>query len=216
MGDFDSWAQRRGVPSPYLQLTLPADPTLKNNIASLCLQCGLPTYDAKKDSLPQQMVALMMARKIRILFIDEFNHLLVVNRVEARKNLIFFKLLSGPPMSLILVGFGTHESMNAINMDPQTSSRFQIFELQQWGADEEFRSFLASYEKYLPLRFPSNLASKDIVNFFASMVEPTTRNVINRIKFAAMNAILDGSERIDVDILKHSVHIPDLSSIYEC
>lgn len=213
--DCESWAHRQGVPAPYLQLKLPSDPTLKNNISALCNQCGLSTHSVTKDALPKPLELLFKARKIRMLLVDEFNHLLAVNRIEARKNLNFFKLISGPPMSLILVAFGTHDAMHAIRMDIQLSSRFQVFELEQWRPDEEFRSFLASYEKCLPLMYPSNLASKEIVDYFVNQLEPTTRNIVNRLKWAAMTAILEGSERISIDVLERSDFLPDLSSVYE-
>lgn len=62
---------------------------------------------------------------------------------------------------------------------------------------------------------PSNLASKEIVDYFVNQLEPTTRNIVNRLKWAAMTAILEGSERISIDVLKRSDFLPDLSLVYE-
>jgi hypothetical protein len=213
--DSDSWAQRLDLPRPYLQLRLSPEPTLKSNINSICRECGLPPYENRKDNLPPEVVNTLKARKVRILFIDEFNHLLAVSRAEAIKNLNFFKEISGPPMSLTLIGFGTHEAMHAIKMDVQLSSRFQELNLEAWRPNEEFRSFLASYERFLPLKLPSNLASKEIVNFLTTQIDPTTRNITHRIKWAAMSAILEGAERISVDILQRTNHLPDLTPAYE-
>ncbi|WP_330566025.1 TniB family NTP-binding protein [Pseudomonas yamanorum] len=138
-----------------------------------------------------------------------------MNRVEQRKNLNFFKNLSGPPLSLNIIAFGTHEALNAINLDTQLISRFQIFELPQWKPDEELRAFLASYEKFMPLRLPSNLASKEIVHFLSTTLELTTRNIVNRLKWAAMLAIIDGTEKIQVENLTTATSVPDLTGVYE-
>lgn len=213
--DCESWAQRHGEPLPYLQLTLPPEPTLKTTISALCERFDLTTSYASKGSLPVQFQFLLKTKKIRGLFIDEFNHVLAANRVEVRKLLNFFKNLSGPPWSLDLIAFGTNEAMHAVKMDIQLSSRFQIFEIPLWSADEEFRAFLATYEKYLPLARPSNLASREIVTYLTKKLEPTTRNIINRLKWAAMTAVVEGAECITLDILDRSETLPDLLSVYE-
>lgn len=213
--DCDSLAQRQGTAPPYIEIRLSPEPTLANNIKTLCEQFGVSVTQVRKDTLPIQLALLIKARGVKGLLIDEFNHLLALNRVEMRKNLNFFKILSGPPMSLDIIGFGTHEALNAINMDIQLSSRFQIFELEQWRHDEEFRSFLASYEKFIPLHQPSNLASRDIMNFLTAKIESTTRNVVNRLKWAAMLAIVEGTEKIDLDNLGRANTLPDILSVYE-
>lgn len=213
--DCDSWAQRQNIAPPYLEFKLSPEPTLINNINSICEQFGVSVPHIRKDTLPNQLNLLIKARGVRGILIDEFNHLLAVNKIEMRKNLNFFKNVSGPPLSLDIIGFGTHESLHAINHDIQLSSRFQVFELKQWRADDEFRSFLASYEKYIPLHFPSNLAGRDIVNYLAGGIESTTRNVINRLKWAAMLAIIEGTEKIDLDNLGRASTLPDILSAYE-
>jgi len=213
--DCSNWAQRNASPPPHIELKLSAEPTLANNINSICDQHGITVPNFRKDTLPIQLVLLLKARRIKLLLIDEFNHLLAVNRSEQRKNLNFFKNLSGPPTSLHIVACGTHEALHAVNMDIQLSSRFQVMELHQWTANEEFRAFLASYERVLPLRLPSNLASKEFVNFFSSKTDSTTRNIVNRLKWAAMATIIEGKEKIEIESLEKASSLPDLLSIYE-
>ncbi|VVP87734.1 TniB family NTP-binding protein [Pseudomonas fluorescens] len=213
--DSESWSQRQAIAPGHIILKLSAEPTLANIIRTLCEQFGITNFNLRKDDIPAELSLIMRARGIKFILIDEFHHLLTVNRVEQRKNLNFFKNLSGPPLSLNIIAFGTHEALNAINLDIQLLSRFQVFELPQWKPNDELRAFLASYEKYMPLRLPSNLASKEIVQFLSTTLELTTRNIVNRLKWAALQAITDGTEKIQLENLTNATSIPDLTSIYE-
>ena len=213
--DAKNWAQRRSIATPHITLRLSADPTLTNVIKSICEKFGIAALSTRKDEIPSEIVKIMQARQIKTILIDEFNHLLSVNRTEQRKNLNFFKNLTGPPLSLNIIAFGTHEAFNAIKLDIQLLSRFQVFELNCWQPGDELRAFLASYEQFLPLRHPSNLSSRSFIDFFTASLEPTTRNIVNRLKWAAMSSILNGTERILIDTLEKATSLPDLTGEYD-
>lgn len=213
--DSDTWSQRNEVPSTHIELRLSAEPTLANIIRALCEQFGTPPFSHRKDDVPAELKLLLRARGIKIILIDEFNHMFAVNRTEQRKVLNFFKNLSGPPLSLNIIAFGTHEALNAISVDTQLKSRFQVFELSHWKPGDELRAFLASYEKFIPLKLPSNLASKEIIQFLSTALDPTTRNIVNRLKWAAMLAIIEGTERIECDNLDRAHYLPDITKAYE-
>jgi len=213
--DSDTWSQRNEAPSTHIELRLSAEPTLANIIRALCEQFGTPPFSHRKDDVPAELKLLLRARGIKIILIDEFNHMFAVNRTEQRKILNFFKNLSGPPLSLNIIAFGTHEALNAISVDTQLKSRFQVFELSHWKPGDELRAFLASYEKFIPLKLPSNLASKEIIQFLSTSLDPTTRNIVNRLKWAAMLAIIEGTERIECDNLDRAHYLPDITKAYE-
>lgn len=194
--DSENWSQRNMASPAHIELKLSADPTLANIIRTLCEQFGTNPFNHRKDDVPAELKLLLRSRGIKIILIDEFNHLFSVNRTEQRKVLNFFKNLSGPPLSLNIIAFGTSEALNAISVDTQLESRFQVFELSHWRPGDELRAFLASYEQFLPLKLPSNLASKEIVEFISTSLDPTTRNIVNRLKWAAMLAIMEGTEKI--------------------
>jgi hypothetical protein len=213
--DSDTWSQRNEASSSHIELRLSAEPTLANIIRALCEQFGTPPFSYRKDDVPAELQLLLRARGIKIILIDEFNHMFAVNRTEQRKILNFFKNLSGPPLSLNIIAFGTHEALNAISVDTQLKSRFQVFELSHWKPGDELRAFLASYEKFIPLKLPSNLASKEIIQFLSTSLDPTTRNIVNRLKWAAMLAIIEGTERIECDNLDRALYLPDITKAYE-
>jgi hypothetical protein len=213
--DSDNWSQRSGTPTAHIELRLSAEPTLANIIGALCEQFGTSSFHHRKDDIPAELKLLFRSREVKIILIDEFNHMFAVNRTEQRKILNFFKNLSGPPLSLNLIAFGTHEALNAISIDTQLKSRFQVFELCHWQPGDELRAFLASYEQFIPLKLPSNLASKEIVHFLSTSLDPTTRNIVNRLKWAAMLAIIEGTEKIQCDNLDRASYLPDITQAYE-
>lgn len=212
--DSNNQAQRNMETATHIELRLSSDPTLATIIRALCEKFGSDSFISRKDDVPSELVLLMRARGIKVLLVDEFNHMLAANRTEQRKILNFFKNISGPPLSLSVIAFGTPEALNAINVDTQLKSRFQVFELSHWVAGEEFRAFLASYEQFIPLRYPSHLASQEIVQFLLTSFEATTRNIVNRLKWAAMLAIIEGTEKVDLDNLARANFLPDITEAY--
>jgi chromosomal replication initiation ATPase DnaA len=212
--DCNNLAQRKMEGSIHVEFRVGADPTLVNVIGAICEKFGTSGFNPRKDDIPPELVLLIRARGIKILLIDEIQHVLVANRTEQKKILSFFKNLSGPPVSLSIIATGTQEALNAITSESPLKSRFQVFELLRWTDGEELRAFLASYEQFLPLKLPSNLASQEIVHFFLTSFDPTTRQIVNRLKWATMLALLEGTEKIELDNLTRANLIPDITEAY--
>ena len=77
-------------------------------------------------------------------------------------------------------------------------------ELTPWSINEEFRSFLAAFECVIPLRKPSNLAQRVIVEFLIAQSAGLTGDVARLINGGAELAILDKSEKITLEHLEHA------------
>ena len=89
-----------------------------------------------------------------------------------------------------------------VSSDPQIASRFEPFHLPRWREDEAFRSLLATLEAALPLRKPSNLGQKPVVEWILGHSGGITGNVVRLLTRAAVHAILDGQERMDAAVLE--------------
>jgi hypothetical protein len=209
--DMDAWARNNGRRNPSISLSVSSDPTASSLIEQVSEAFGFEGIPMKRNKLSPGIIRLAIERNIRFLFIDELNHVLLANRTDQRKNLAFFKEISGPPLSIALICFGTNEAVNAIQADPQLERRFQVFELHKWKESEELRAFLSSYEMTLPLRARSNLGSKPVVKFLTSNTICTTREIVKRVSWGAMYALLDGSENITIDHLRSAVFLPDVT-----
>lgn len=82
------------------------------------------------------------------------------------------------------------------------SSRFRPFEIPRWSESDDFRSMLGAFEKVLPLRRPSNLVGKQIVQFLVSASAGLLGEVSRMLNEAAESAIVDKSERISIEHLE--------------
>lgn len=61
---------------------------------------------------------------------------------------------------------GARDAVIALQTDSQMVSRFTPFEVPRWRESETFRRLLAAFERILPLRRPSNLAQREIVQYY--------------------------------------------------
>ena len=99
-------------------------------------------------------------------------------------------------MSIVLVG--TADAVVALQTDPQMSSRFTPMELPRWSESEEFRRFLHAFERVLPLRKPSSLAQRDLVQLVLAATGGLTGAIAQLLTRAAELAIRDRSEQISM------------------
>ena len=99
-----------------------------------------------------------------------------------------------------VVAVGTADAPIAFATDAQMRSRFTPFEIPRWRENEELRSLLSAFERVLPLRKPSDLSQRPIVQFVLSSSAGLTGEISRLLNGAAALAIHDGTEMIT---LKH-------------
>lgn len=212
--DLDVARQKNPDMSNYISVDTPADPTLTGLEDCLSVALKLSPGIIKIRNMPGSLVAAFQSKNIRILLMDEVNNLLIGGRVDQRKNLALLRALSGPPLSLSIIGFGVEDADNALENDPQLARRFQRESLPSWTESEEFRSFLAGYEQVLPLRKPSRLYSKDTVKYLLKVSGGQMDIIIQRIQRGGVWAILDKKESIDLECLVKARSIPPNAADY--
>ena len=103
---------------------------------------------------------------------------------------------------------GTTDAPLTLASDAQMRSRFTPFEIPRWRESEELRSLLGGFEQVLPLRKPSGLAQRTIVQFVLAASTGLTGEISRLLNGAAALAILDGSERITMAHLEHVAGSP--------
>ena len=99
-------------------------------------------------------------------------------------------------MSVVLVG--TADAVVALQTDAQMRSRFPPTELPRWNETEELRRFLNAFEKLLPLRKPSQLAQREVVQFVLAATGGITGAIAQLLNRAAEAAIRDHAERVNL------------------
>lgn len=185
-------------------MQMPPTPDQKRFYAGLLFELGAP-HSTSAGVAALERLARDLLRRIapRILIIDEIHHLLAGSYREQRAALNLLKFLAND-LHLCLVLVGTADAPLALQSDTQMSSRFTPFELTPWSANDEFRSFLAAFERVIPLRRASDLAQKAIVEFLIAQSGGLTGDVARLINGGAELAILDKSEKITVEHLEHA------------
>jgi hypothetical protein len=148
----------------------------------------------------RQAKSILQYAQIRLLVIDEFNNLVNAGKMAAYL-LAAIKGLSND-LKISIVAAGTQAAINALNSDPQMKSRFDPCALNRWSLNAEYLRFLASYERVLPLKQPSGLASRELATAIYGMGGEVIGNTVRVLKAAARKAIESGQERITLDTLQ--------------
>lgn len=82
-------------------------------------------------------------------------------------------------------------------------SRCTPFEIPRWRESDGLRRLLAAFERALPLRKPSDLARREMVQLVLSASGGLTGEISALLNNAAELAIRNGDELIDVTHLEH-------------
>jgi len=186
---------------PVVMVEAPTKPDT-SDFFSRILQALMARYKptASASEKYYQVKVLFEQMKVRLLIIDEIQHLIAgsLNRQREFRNAI--KSL-GNESKISIVAAGIEDAFNAFNIDPQMSSRFTPEILTKWRPDEAFGGLLATLERRTPLKQPSNLIAPEMVLKIHSLSEGMLGDFCDLIKTAAIDAIRTGEERITVSQL---------------
>ena len=151
-----------------------------------------------------EFTALTQLRKVapRMIVVDEVHNLLAGSAHEQRASLNLLKFLSNQLRCAIVV-LGTRDALAAIQTDAQSASRFPGFELARWQENEDFRRFLAGFERQLPLKQASRITgSRAMVSAIMSATGGITGHISELLSRAAEAAIRSKKECITPELLQ--------------
>ena len=196
-----------GTPGPtVLWFSMPATPTESSFWSELLWSLNIQHRERDPvEKKRRQALNAMEYASVRMLAIDEFNHLTNAGK-DAGRLLSSIKNLSSD-MRLSILASGTEAAFNAHNTDPQMRSRFEPAKLERWKLDKEYLRFLASYEMLLPLAEPSGLASRELAPTIYGMAGDTIGATVKVLKNAAVHALQTGREKIDAEVLTTMRHV---------
>lgn len=152
------------------------------------------------DRKHQMVINTLKSLEVKVLVIDEVQHILTGTANKQRIFLNVLKYLSNE-LKISIIGAGTKEAYYAINADAQLGNRFQLEVLPKWEFNEDYFRLLLTFEQMLPLKIKSNLHETSLANKILSMSEGTIGEISYLLKQAAKMAIQDSSEKISVKTL---------------
>jgi len=164
--------------------------------------------------LRYQVIHLMRDCHVRMLIIDELHSLLAGTAGKQREVMNAIKLLCNE-LRMPIVGVGTIDAVRILHTDPQHASRFEVAKLPKWKLDKDFQKLVASFERILPLKKPSNLYSRDKLIPIHSICSGNIGDLHRLLMECAKEAILTGKEEIDMDIIENNKWIQPTKGIRE-
>ena len=153
---------------PVVAMQMPPTPDQHRFYSGLLVELGAP-HNAASGLAALERLAREILRRMspRMLVVDEVHHLLAGSYREQRASLNLLKFLANDlQISMVLVG--TRDAVLALQTDTQMISRYVPFEIPRWRESDGLRRLLAAFERVLPLRRPSDLARREIVQFVLS------------------------------------------------
>lgn len=154
----------------------------------------------RADRKQFQAIKLLKAVGLKMLVIDEIHHILAGTMSKQKVFLNVIKYL-GNELEVPIVGVGTRDAFRAIQTDLQLSNRFDRQLLPRWSNDDEYLRLLATFERAIPLRQPSNLIDCALADKIYSMSEGCIGEIASLLVDAAVKAIETKQEHIDKKIL---------------
>jgi hypothetical protein len=149
---------------------------------------------------------------VRMLIVDEIHSMLAGTFREQRIFLNSIRFLAND-LRIPLVCVGTHEAKQALMTDQQLADRFEAGELPAWRDDAALAQLLASFASVLPLRQPSELRDSKLQKRSFSLTEGVMVRVCRLLEEAAMRAIENGRECIEMESLTDDLAAHTLVSI---
>ncbi len=146
--------------------------------------------------------------EIRILALDEVNFTEVGTAAKQKRFLNALRYLANE-LRISIVCLGTEEMMRVIRSVPSVENRFPPMVLPQWQPDHTFRQLLASFEKIIPLTYPSGLPrSSTLTAKLLAGSEGTFGELKMLLAAAATDAMRKGTERITEEIIDGCTYTP--------
>ena len=187
-----------------VHLQMPAKPSDDKLYAQIVEGLGIQA-PINRRGVDMELLGLRLLHRQppKMMIIDEVHHLLAGTVREQRQLLNQLKFISNE-LRIPIVALGTNEALYAMQTDPQIASRFEPFALPKWRESNEFRAFVVSFGRLLPLEKPSLLADKAIIQKLMSLSAGLTGKVTTLLVQAAELAIRQRTECITLDLIEQA------------
>lgn len=204
-----------GILAPVIAIQAPPGPD-EGRFYNVLLDRIFAPYkpNDRVDKKQLQIIKLLRYVKIKILIIDEIHHLLAGNLNKQKSFLNVIKYL-GNELQISIIAAGTVDAFRAIQTDGQLANRFEPELLPRWKLNDDFLRLLVSFERMLPLKNPSHLHDADLSAKIYALTEGYIGELSRFLTKAAVEAVKQGNEKIDLKIINHVDWTPPSKRRYE-
>lgn len=192
---------------PIIYVSAPESSNPTDLYDEIFMNMGIPFRNSdrlnKKKNKVKEIFALC---QVNMLIIDEIHNILAGTISKQKAFMIALKNLSNELMIPIVL-VGTAEALHATNTDSQINNRFTPLVVPKWQNNRDYLSLLSSIEVTLPLKKPSDLLQKTIADYIYDNSEGYIGEMLDLINLAAIYAIDNQLEKIDLKSLKQCGYI---------
>jgi hypothetical protein len=193
---------------PVVYIQAPAVPDQQQFFELILAEVECSVTLGSRIRLKHKLVgSLLQDLGVRLLIIDEIQHVLASTAAKQREVLNAFKLLTND-IQIPLVFAGIRTAHHVVLHDEQMDRRFDRIELPEWILNDEYLRLLASMEKLLPLRYPSHLTEPQLASKILGLSRGTIGSIVKILKRLAINAILTKRECINAAQIKSLEKMP--------
>lgn len=188
-------------------------PSLRMFYCSI-LNCSNSPFnpDASEMKLRYKVESLLTSSQTKMLIIDEIQTVANGTSRQVADFMNEIKCLTNT-LKLAVVGVGMPSANKLLMLERQYAARFVTVELPTWAPSVGFRQLLKGFESWLPLKQPSNLASKETAALILKRSQGITGYVEEILFHSARKAIETGKEKIDLELLEKYQWSPDVSGM---
>ncbi|MBN8524043.1 MAG: TniB family NTP-binding protein [Planctomycetes bacterium] len=187
---------------PIISIEVPPRPTETFLYSLIIGACGVSHNSGMRVSDKHLHVLRCLQQcSARVLVIDEFANIGNAKGNEATILLDAIRSISNQ-LRLSIVSAGVRSSINVVNYNSHMVTRFVPYHLPPWEYDDDYRTFLLTYEQLLLLREPSGISDDDLSATIYRMCDKNIGSTVRLLMKAAAHAITTGTERITIELLK--------------
>ena len=186
-------AQASRIPVALIQA--PNGPRIPQLLTAIRSALGQPAGRRETTAqLRAETYRIMRSVGLRLLLIDDLHNI----RGAGVGPLLVELREIGSVAGVSLGGFATKDIAYALRQDEQLANRFDLMTLPRWQIDEpDYWRLLATLERRLPLRAPSNLTDPELASHILLRSEGLIGAMTRLLRRAAVQAVRTGQERID-------------------
>jgi hypothetical protein len=186
---------------PIVLVEMPPRATEPRVCLAIARALGLTGYaNSKSRIVSDHVYRALIAKKVRILILMEFQHMAPLPKCEREVVLDMVKGISNQGVNVIAVG--TEQAKEMLAEDEQVANRMRVVRVRGFAQGEQLQDFLHSLESFYPLTKPSGLADKKMMTQIYRRTNGVTGEVVALCNAAAVWAVRNNRECIDNEALK--------------
>lgn len=191
---------------PVVLVEMPPRATEPRVCLAIARGLGLEGYNSKARHVTDNVYRALVAKKVRVLVLIEFQHVDPLPKCERSVVLDLVKGISNHGISVIAIG--TEQAKLVIAEDEQVANRMRVVRLHGFRNNENFRNFLHTLEPYYPLPEASGLSSPALAAEIYSRTNGITGEVVALCNAAAVWAVQNKRPCIDKKAIQSALIYP--------